>query len=481
MSVDLATQAGEFFATRRCETPRGRLLLLSRHFPPGQAAGARRWEKLAHFAARRGWGLDVVTLAPADLESRDDRRLESLPEGVRVFGVPARDHLLSRSAERLWQGLRRLRPVRAGRDEGQATAESESADPSRLRRENVVRMGYGPSVWLSSLRAIVEISNESAWADAAAGAARRIVDPSTHRAIISCGPPHMIHDSARVLSRRTGIPLVLDLRDAWSRIERVLNSFATPLWYQLAERIESRAFAHASLVVMNTPAAREVMCRVYPAIAEKIISVTNGFDEMEVPSGPLELAFVIAFAGSIYIDRSPRNLFRAVRRVSNELGLDAAKLRVELMGSFDVPVIREMSRVEGVENQVVLRPPGSVRDVATLLGRSAMLVNLAQDSDLAIPSKIFEYMVFPAWLLVLATRESATAQVLEGTDAFVVDPEDVTRMSDVIRESFLTFQRGGRPRPVARDPRYGRTYQAELLFDALDRCLADPASESAGR
>ncbi len=343
-------------------------------------------------------------------------------------------------------------------------------------------MGYGPKVWMSSLRAVVELASEAAWADAAARTARDLFDPREHRAILSCGPPHMIHRSARSLSRRTGIPLVLDLRDPWSRSERLLFSLATPLWYDLARRIERRAFEHASLVVMNTPAARQVMCRDYPAMAEKILSVTNGFDQDEVPPARREKAFVLAFAGSIYLDRSPRQLFRAVAQVSRELGLDAAKLRVELMGHFDLEAIRRMSREEGVEDLVVLTPPGNVRDVVALLARSAMLVNLPQDSDLAIPSKIFEYMIFPAWLLVLASPESATAQVLEGTDAFVVEPDDVTRMAELIRTSFLTYQQGGRPEPVARDPRLGRAYQADLLFDALDRCLADrsrPRSELA--
>lgn len=466
---------GEFFATRRCETPRGRLLLLSRHFPPGQAAGARRWEKLAYFAALRGWGLDVFTLAPDDLESRDDLRLESLPEGVRVFGVPGCEHLLSRSVDRVWRGLRRIRPVRAGRATSRKAGDRHAVDPTKIRREHVVQMGYGPSVWRSSLRAILEVLNEAAWADAAARAARQIIDPSEHRAIISCSPPHMIHRSARALSQRTGVPLVVDLRDPWSRNERVPASFATPLWYEIAERVEARAFAHASLVVMNTPAARQVMCSAYPRMAEKIISVTNGFDEGAVPTCAREDPFVLAFAGSIYIDRTPRQLFRAVRRVSDELGLDASELKVELMGYFDAPLIRQMGREEGVEDRVVLRPPGNVREVAALLARSAMLVNLPQDSNLAIPSKIFEYMVFPAWILALGTRESATAQVLEGTDAFVVDPEDVERMAEVIRESFLTYRREGRPRPVAREPRLGRAHQAALFFDALDRCLAEPS------
>jgi glycosyltransferase involved in cell wall biosynthesis len=473
-------QDGLFFSTPDRETPRGRLLLLSQHFPPGQAAGARRWEKLSHFAARRGFGLDVVTLAPGDLPSRDDRRLEGLPDAVCVFGVAARTHWLSRVADRVWAGLRSWRRASGASGKGASNAASPTVASSEwLRREDVIRLGYGPSVWMSSIRAIVELANEAAWADAAAGAAQAIIDPNRHRAIISCGPPHMIHRAARRLSQRTGLPFVVDLRDPWSRNERLLWSLATPLWYDVAERIEARTFARASLVVMNTPAARQVMSRAYPELASKIIAVTNGFDEEAIPTVSRDEAFVISFAGSIYLDRSPRHLFQAVAQVSKALALDRSKLRIELMGHYDVDAIRKMSREEGVEEQVDLLPPGNVRDVAALLARSAMLVNLPQDSDLAIPSKIFEYMIFPAWILALAVPESATGQILQGTDAHVVRPEDVAGMTEVIRDCFLAHRRGVQPQPVARDPRLGRSHQASLFFDALERCLEDTSRASA--
>ena len=43
------------------EAPDGtpRLLLITYHFPPGQAAGALRWQKFVTRGAARGWAFDV--------------------------------------------------------------------------------------------------------------------------------------------------------------------------------------------------------------------------------------------------------------------------------------------------------------------------------------------------------------------------------------------------------------------------------------
>ena len=92
-----------FFETRPYSDRQPRLLLISYHFPPGQAAGALRWEKLAAFAAERGWGVDVIMLDPADLPMADPTRLERLPRGIRIYGVRDEKHRVEGSEHAAWK------------------------------------------------------------------------------------------------------------------------------------------------------------------------------------------------------------------------------------------------------------------------------------------------------------------------------------------------------------------------------------------
>lgn len=472
-----------FFSSETSAESGDRLLLLTAHFPPGQAAGARRWEKLAHFAAERGFGLDVFTLDPRDLEAGDSTRLDGLPSGVRVFGVRAQSHWMSRPIDGLSRLARRLRGLLRSTGATATEGRPESTGTTAIvggdwpRREDILKAGYEPATWRPALHSLVEIASEKAWADAAATLAGSCFDPRVHRAIISCGPPHMVHAAASRLSQRFGVPLVVDLRDPWSERERLHATFASPLWFRMARRFEARSFEQASLVVMNTPSAAQLMARVYPTLAPRILSVTNGFDEEEGIHADFGPGFVLAYAGSIYLDRSPRNLFRAIRQVARELELDSADLRIELMGNFEVEVIRTMAREEDVEDRLTLHPAGNLRDVSKLYSRAPMLVNLPQDSDLAIPSKIFEYIVRPSWVLALAVPDSATGQVLAGTRADVVPPDDVKGIAEVIRRRYQAFRAGERPQPIADDPRLGRAHQAGILFDALERCLRRPGAQ----
>ena len=88
------------------------------------------------------------------------------------------------------------------------------------------------------------------------------------------------------------------------------------------------------------------------------------------------------FADSIYLDRNPRLVFRPAARVINELELTPREFGFTLSGSVDA------------------------------YGGSTTIAIGAEEG----------IMAFPSWLLVLATYVSATARLLEGSDADVVEP-----------------------------------------------------------
>jgi len=97
-----------------------------------------------------------------------------------------------------------------------------------------------------------------------------------------------------------------------------------------------------------------------------------------------------------------------------------------------------------------------------------MLSSLPLRTRMTLPAKLFEYTRFDAWLLVLAERGSATDELLRGTGADVVDPDDEAGMARVLRARFDEFRAGERPVALNRDGRFDRAKQSAHLFDMLD-------------
>jgi hypothetical protein len=286
----------------------------------------------------------------------------------------------------------------------------------------------------------------------------------------------MAHEAGRLIARSAKLPLIADFRDPWSLVERVPEHIASPLWFALASRLERRIVREAAVIAMNTDYSRDAMRRSYPELAARIITVRNGSDDDPLPGGATESRFTIRFAGSIYLDRDPRGLFRAVARVVREFGLSPRDLGLLFLGdvaSFGGTTLEAMAAEEGITGFVETHPPRPRHEAMRFLRAAAMLLSLPQDSDMAIPAKIFEYVRFPAWLLVLAVPESATADLLSGTEADVAMPTDVDAIARIIRRRYEQFTRGERPEPIGRDGRFDRRTQAALLLDRI-RGAASP-------
>ena len=473
-----------YFESAEPRSSAPRLLLISYHFPPAPTVGAVRWEKFAHHAAERQWALDVVALQPSGLSSVDRDRLAALPAGIRVYGVPDETLWIEGVGSTVWRSCRWIKALgdkAAGtydRVAGDPRAHAPSRSPHRSYSLGRAEMRWTLRGLPAGLRRAyyswLHYARQGQWAEAAARLSLGLTQSQAYKAVITCGPPHMVHEAGRRVAVATGLPLVMDLRDPWSQVQRLPEAFASPVGLALAERYERRALARARLVSVNTEPLRLALQAKYPQASSRIITVMNGYDEDSVPPSRHERPFTIAYAGTIYLDRNPRILFKAAAQVIRELGLSGSDFRIALMGdveSFDAVPTAVIAREEGLDGYVETRPPAGRREVMKFLAGASVLLSLPQDSDLAIPSKVFEYMLYDAWILALAERDSATERLLRGSEADVVAPSDLAGLVRVLRKRYEQHSRGERPVRLATDPGYSRRVQAQRLFDAIEGCL----------
>lgn len=457
-----------------------RLLLLSYHFPPSTSAGALRWEKLAGFAAARGYGLDVVGLDPASLEQRDDSRLVGLPPETTFTGVPEEArHWSDRIESAAWAFFRGKPRSGATENGAMATAPTPVSRPGSVAPQDV-RWSLRPRALLRAWWSWKGWARDRRWAEAAARKAAGLVRPGVHRAIITCGPPHMVHHAGSRLARQVGLPHVMDLRDPWSLPRRQPEEFASPLNFAVSRGSEAFAMEGAALVVANTDALRDGMRERYPERRERIITVMNGYDEERagVPA-PGGARFTVTYAGALYLDRDPRLFLRAAGRVVKELALSPAQFGIEFLGTGEDFAGSPLSRIaaeEGVAEFLTVHPRKPRAEALAFLAGSTMLLNLPQDSRYAIPSKVFEYLGFSSWVLALTAPGAPTALALRGTSVDVVAPDDVACITSILSARVRAFLKGERPGPITGREGLSRAAQARILFDEIDRLAGGGAA-----
>src|SRR6266853_490840 len=438
-----------------------RLLLISFHFPPGEAAGALRWQKLSYFARERGWALDVISLHPSGLGKIDNTRLAELPPGTRVYGVPMPKLLLERIEGLLW---RCYRWFRGGKSVADQLSENGAQNRGTEHSEVVARASVAShDRFLQRLRQVVGVMRRGyfawmdyhtrrAWAVDVTRLGLRLLGSEEYEAIITCCPPHMAHEAGR----------------------------------RLAEFYERRVVEKASMIVMNTMRAQNAMQAIYPSKRNQVIAVMNGYDDESSLSPQIERKFTVAYAGAVYLDRDPRLLLKAVARVVRSLNLTPSDIGLEFMGhvqSYQNTSLQSLAAAEGIADYIRVLGPGRRDAALEFLSHASVLVSLPQDSDMAIPSKIFEYMQFEAWILAIAQHGSATELLLRDTNANVVAPDDLEGMTEALTSRFRQHQQGVRPVRLSTSMSFAsRRAQAALLFDALERVvrLARPGGSASG-
>jgi glycosyltransferase involved in cell wall biosynthesis len=460
-----------FSVAARDGEKRRRMLLISVHFPPGSATGALRWQKLSRYAYERGWQLDVITLDPASAETLDQRRLAELPPRTNVYGISVRKGWLQRAENAVRQRLRRLRQKTATEKKTPIGGKEDSNRERQVTRLfSVIR-----SVLSGAYAAWEDFSQYQTWNRDAFGLGLKVHRDAPIDLIVTCGPPHMVHDIGRRLSKEAGIPLVIDFRDPWSQVHRLGDeTINLRVWKFFARYYERLAVLQADLVVMNTEPARLRMQSIYAQKKDRIIAVMNGFDEEVLPKSRHGTKFVISYAGAIYLDRDPGVLFASVAHIIRELGLTPDDVGIEMMGyveEYQGKTIQSIAAEAGIETYVRIFPPGPRDAAMEFLSHASVLVSLPQDNYMAIPSKVFEYMQFDAWLLAMAVPGSATELVLRGTDADIVDPGDIKAISERLRVRYRQFRAGERPGNKKGIEAFSRREQARLLFDTIDRIV----------
>jgi len=464
-----------FFEQAGEGSPRFRLLLISDAFPPSSAMGALRWQRLVQFAHARGWCTDVIQCDPRDAEFRDDSRLADLPPGVRLFAVPLRGYRDSRIESLLRRVLVWTSRATSGTDS------SGSADTNGTSSGNIAMR-----LVQAARRSVFARRFYRAWIDWAANASalgKRLAASTCYDVVVSSGPPHMAHEAARQTAALLGIPFVADFRDPWAAVSYEPLDFRSATWRRYAAKYERLTMQSATLVVMNTPHAHQMLVETYPEVAPRLLTVMNGADDDMGSSPAWDDAFTITYAGNVYGGRDPRILFRGARRAIDELKIPPGDLVLRFMGfkSYGEDPLRQIVKEEKMDDYFFSEPRQPRSAAIDLMRRSAMVVVLPQPHDQSIPGKLYEYVQLPAWVLVLTTAGTATDVLLRGSSADVVDPADVDGMSRILVDRYTQFRQGIRPAPVNADGRFDRSRQAKKLFDAIERLVTERRTSNTPR
>jgi glycosyltransferase involved in cell wall biosynthesis len=370
------------------------LLVISYYSPPYKSHfGTQRLHKFIKYLSRFGWRIVLITTAPSS-DADTDGSVEPFADTVSVIRLPRRDYRVA--------GARGL---------------------------------LVPDHYVGWIRPALKSAHQAI---------------GTHRptAIFASVPPYSNALAAALLSMETGIPLITDFRDPWTKIDLVWV-IRNPVLRWLSGKLELMVLRRSASVVMahELMYAREFFVRCDDGIQSKIVSILNGYDEEEFsmakidPTYAKKRKFIVSYAGSFYDLTTFANVKYAFEQWNSHYPEELEDVEFHYAGPnsdyFDLHHFRPH----------YLHDHGYVSHHEAIRIRAESCLQLFTQPPSfkahVIGAKIYEMMRLPAPILAITNRSGSAARFVEQTGTGIVaDNEDLDSAARALRDFYLAWKSG---------------------------------------
>lgn len=253
------------------------------------------------------------------------------------------------------------------------------------------------------------------WAKAAARHPKVIAAMRGAQFILSSSPPDSAHVGAWMLSQKTGVPHIMDMRDGWldEPLKPLLHTSALRRWQE--GRLESRIAHHAKAIQVTSDVWKELFDARYPQLAHKVHVLTNGYPAQMPPVNPrppkgAEDELVLIHAGRFTGSRQSQKPELLMDPLLQNLGLKPRKGVIRFYGDLSPDEVASIQAYQPRLSTIGWRMdfPGAVprgQMLEFMQGADGLL--LLSASHAALPSKLFEYLLCRKPVFLATYRKSA--------------------------------------------------------------------------
>lgn len=412
----------------------GQVLMAAYYFPPLAGSGVFRSLRFAKCLPFYGWQPTVISTdrPPNGWNFTDQSMVSEIPEGMEVIRIPdgiSTGRETSLNSDRVQAILSFLRSVlrfspKADRIFSQA---SQSHD-------GIVQLLTFPCGALS-------------WAYDTVQYIEKNMDLSHFEVVYTTSGPASAHLIGFYLKQKYGIPWVADYRDPWTfnAYGAAYNSSNTG--QRLLFELESVLLHQADCNLTVEASLTREYARNFGLSAEKIISITNGYDEenfadLNIPAHTDR--FTINYSGLLYSGhRSIEPVLKAIQQLHEKKAVELSDIRFRVVGNA-VPKNVVAAQRYGLSD--VLIQTGYLSHRAALqsnMDSNLLLLLIGEGDNLKsfYSAKIFEYLRSGRPILAIAPKDGVVDQVLqESGHGKAFSSKQIAEIKAMILEEYLKWK-----------------------------------------
>lgn len=297
-------------------------------------------------------------------------------------------------------------------------------------------------------------------------------------ALVTFAFPLIDHLIGLELKRLYGYPWLAHFSDPW-----LDNPFKTddPLTRALNAGMERNVIEQADRVVFTSQETANLVMRKYePGMKAKVRIVPHAYErDLFVDQGPAgNRRMTIRYLGDLYLDRSPKPLFTALRTLAASRPDLLKDVCFEIVGSAANLKPDDLDQSDLPANLVSILPRvGYIESLSLMSSADGLMVIDAPavngEKSVFLPSKLIEYIGAGRPIIGL-TPPGAAADVINRLGGWVADPSDDAQVVTVLEQflSFLIEHRDESRKTWGRSDER-RKYEAPVVAEKFEEALLE--------
>lgn len=288
--------------------------------------------------------------------------------------------------------------------------------------------------WCSSFFYLPD--NKVKWVKSGLKKALELIETEKIDLIFSTAPPYSNLMLASQVKQKTGLPVVMDLRDDW--LGSHLINYPTPWHKRSMQKIESATLGFAdSIITINDKIAGNLQSRT----KKNVEVIGHGYDpddfNFEVSSevkGKDKLKFL--YSGSFYPDSRPDSFLLAMHSLLKEDPVLEDLIELYFQGGLNTEHKKLISKLNLENVTVDYGYLSHKKAVQNLMQADVLWLNVGQKKNKEIISlgKTSEYFATKKPILGLVPDGSAKELLQKYGKSFIADPYDTPGIKHQIRE-----------------------------------------------
>lgn len=439
-----------------------RVLIIAQIFPPMGGSGVQRTLKFVKYLRGSGWEPIVITVGDTAFGYLKDVTLEKeIPPNLEVVRF---DEKLTFSGNEVSNLLNKYEML----IDSKKIISQYKDIINKLSNENKSE---------DLLKALLIPDYSSFWAMDVLDKIDEFIDFNSIDMIYSTSGPYSDHIIGYFLKDRFNKLWVCDFRDEWTNNPYV-NFDKKNIYFQIISKMEENILLKANKIITTTPLARENYLNILGVPKEKIVTITNGYDEEDFKNVKLKKEkndkFTIIHNGMLYMIRTPETFLSAIKKLVDETKIDKDKIEIIFSYTENKEMWLNYLRDNNMESIVSFKDYMSHEESVELSINSNLLlliVGPGEKNKGVYTGKVFEYLRMGKPIVALSPKESVVEKLLKETNCgenFEFD--DITGIENYILKAYKKWKSNPVSDHIINDniAKYEREHLTKRLAKILD-------------